>query len=827
MGRSGFAPDAGHQGPEPSNARRDQRVAGAEEEAGLAPEGVWMPGCEQLLALQRLAGNRAVTAVIQREAAVTASPDDAWIEAVNYVNKNSTVRLKFTGKPVVPSTGTIEMKAMTVLVEGTTEISAPWLFSSRAPVKAAPGTRAKADTEKGRDGAATTTAARVWASELQAVIPMVAETKLRDLVKFKATGEYVHNKEVKAGGGVMFDSDYVSGEKTFRFIDINLNAKNPRDIIKPMSLQLQLTSGTRLLEHKWPGALQAAGKSFDLKVRVKIGGIVEIGPTLEALESGILKFMGLGAAERFRAAVAETIAREEATMAIGVLSDKIAAEATDGISDQLLREYARVHARERAVAEAEKAGVKGSLVDVMMREALTGAAKTDLTAARMAMRKGADAAVREAFAATGRSVVREAVKDAFKLSGKRIFAAIGAALMVGPVDVALIGLEMLGHVVSDALVSADVMDVGMIARLARANYVAGYRDGLVGKGGGAAQPAGRASAEGAALSAGLSDGTRQFTKVVDAALTDRPELASGLITRAEIVAEVRELTATMAIDESRIVAQAVPRLEKMMIDAYVKAHTGLLDQLFGSDPRDTADFESFLRNVRSNLATNKIEYANLANGVRLRVVALDRTAENARRFRTADGVRIVRLGGETTNKRSGWITLDGQPLEELYTNEAVAEGANSGGPEFERKMGELLAASALRLTVRFDGSSMRTEGLMVFGPGGSSPEFVHYLRTAGALNRTVGSFATVTVSSTYLPSGGHPGSLFIHKRGSGIAGGDRAGDGNANLRRFARQLGLTAEGPGLADAVARHLYGTHLASARLSAFPIATASPAH
>ncbi len=672
-----------------------------------------------------------------------------------------------------------------------------------------------------------TTAARVYALELQSQIDLLADTRIRDAAKWKVTGEFTPGKATKVGGGVMFDTDYVSGEVTHSLLDIDLAAKNPKDRFKLLTATVKLGTGN-LAELKFPGALQFMGKRLDLKVRLKVSGTIDVGPRWEALDPELVKMFGEAAVKAFRASAVEMIAREEASMAIELLSEKLAAEATDGITDPALRAVARAQAKERALAEAGKQGIKGSILAVMLEQrALPEAARIDLTAARMAMRTSAAEGAREVYAAVGRSVIREAVKDTLRISGRRIWAAIGGALALGPVDVALIGLDLLTQVVVEALRTDDAMDAGMTAQVIRDNYVAGYRDALAGKGGGGAPAAGgRASPEGAALAAGLSDGAGQFTKVLDAAMHDRPEVASGLITRDEIVGQVKQLMTTLPVDESKIVGLAGPRLEQMMINAYVEANTGLLDRLFGVDPRDSRSFDDFLRNVRSNLSTwaSHTVTANLANGVKVQVIALDRTGENARRFRTADGAWIVRLGGYGPG-RSGWITMDGQPLEELYGSQTQADGADAGGPAFEQRMGELLAASSLRLIARFDGSSMRAEGLMVSGPGGTSAEFTQYMRTAPALGRTVGSFAAVTVASTYMPTGGHPGSLWIHKRGSGVVGGDRAGAGNANLRRFARQLGVADDGLGLADAVARHLYDQHVAGTRLSAFPTPTLAP--
>lgn len=769
-----------------------------------------------LVALQRTAGNQAAVAlvsgrppVLQRNPAgpvIQREPDpDAAIEALNIVNKNSTFKLKFEGKPSVPGGG-LEIKKVTLEIDGTNEVSAPGLTSSKAGTAVKGGSQATAasDTKK---AAAQATAARVHAAELQGRIPGLAQTRVRDMLKYKVSGEATPGKEAKAAAGVALDSEYVSGEVMFNFLKIDLAAKDPKDRFKPLTAQIKVGTG-KLLEHSFPKALRFAGHDGDLKLRVKISGVIEVGPRWEMLEGKIVERFGKKALEAYRAGMIETIAREESTMLAEQLSEKIAKEATKDIADKEIREIAFAQAKQKAMETAAERGIDKTMVDVMAREATKVAAeKTDLTAARAAMRVAGETGAREAFEVIGKTVLKEAIKDTLRaISLRRLGASMLAALALGPVDVALIALDMLATSLIEIIRSQQIKEMGMTAQLVRDNYVKGYRDGLAGKVSGQGQPGG-GSPEGAAFIAGATDGSSQFQQNLTVAMADRPELAAGLITKAEIEEQVKAVTATLDVPTDKILATATPKLEQMLIDAYVKANTGLLDKIFGRDPKESKSFKDFERVIKSNLQSSatRTTRATLSNGVTLTLTALDYTGENARRFRTEDGRYIVKQGGDTT-KHSGWITDDGRPLEEIYTNQATGNQADQGSPGQLARMQGILDGLTAWVSVQARGGTIAGQGLRLSGPGADDEQFAQYVRTADAQAKTLGSFRSTAVMLVYLPTNGAQGGI-MHLTAQGTnATVQDAGSTPQNVEKYARGLGIDTKDRDVGQAIGQHYW---------------------
>ncbi|MFF0284442.1 hypothetical protein ACFYSW_29600 [Rhodococcus aetherivorans] len=708
--------------------------------------------------LQRLAGNQATASLLVSRSTTSASTmtmtmtsttatpamqrvaDEAAIEAVNIVNKNSTFKLKFETKPAVPGGG-IEIKKVLLEIDGTNEISAPGLTSSKAAVKVSGGSQATATTRSDpKIVAAETTKARVYAADLQARIPGIAQTRVHDALKFKVTGDVTPGKDGKAGAGVTLDTDYISGEVLFNFLKVDLAAKDPKDRFKPITAVIKVGTG-KMLEKKFDRALRFVGEDMDLKVRLKISGSLEIGPRWEMLEGKIVERFGKKALEGYRKGVIEAIARGESTMLVEQLSEKIAKDATKHIADAEVRNLAFNRAKQQAVAAANDRGIYSTMVKVMEREATTAVEKqTNLTAARIAMRKVAETGARDVFEFMGKTVVKEAIKDTVRaVSVRRLGASLVAALALGPVDVALVAIDLLATSMLEVLRAQQIKEAAMTAQLVRENYLKGYCEALVGGSDGKGTISAAASPEGAAFMAGAKDGNSQALACLTTAMTDRPELESGLLTKEEIRQQVFEMTSTMDISTERIISVATPKLEQMLIDAYVKANSGIVDKIFGRDVKESRSFQDFLRVIRSNLqpGASRTTIATLSNGVTLKLVSLDYTGENARKFRTEDGQYIVRIGADT-RIHSGWVTEDGKPLEEIYGTQDTANAASS--PEAIKRRVELmkskLADGTLRLKGNYSGLSYSfTSAELTKVP--DDDEFRQFLRSPDALSMSV------------------------------------------------------------------------------------------
>lgn len=770
---------------------------------------------------ERVAPSTPANVVVQRNpsgAAAQGQGEPAMIEALNLVNKNSTFKLKFDGTPPVRGGG-LEIKKVTLEIDGTNEVSVPGLTSSSAGTSVKAGSQATAVTDP-KKAAAQTTAARVHAAELQARIPGLAETRVRDALKFKVNGEAIPGKEAKVGAGVALDSDFLSGEVMFNFLKIDWAAKDPKDRFKPLTAQIKVGTG-KLLEHSFPKALRFAGQDGDLKIRVKISGVIEVGPRWELLEGKIVERFGKKALESFRAGMIDTIAREESTLMVQQLSEKIAKEATKDIADTEVRDLAFAQAKQKAMETAAERGIDKTMVDVMAREAgKVAAEKTDLTAARSAMRVAAEAGAKETFEALGRTVLKEAIKDTLRaVSLRRLGASMVAALALGPVDVGLIGLDLLATSLIEIVRAQQIKEMGMTSQLVRDNYVKGYRDGLVGKGSGQGQPGGGGSPEGAAFIAGAQDGGSQFQLLLTASMAGRPELAAGLITKAEIEEHVKLAAATLDVPTDRILATATPKLEQLLIDAYVKANSGLLDKVFGRDVKESKSFKDFERVLKSNLQSTatRTTRATLSNGVTLTLTALDYTGENARRFRTEDGRHIVKQGGDTT-KHSGWITDDGRPLEELYPNQAAGDKADQGSADQLARMQGIMNGVDVWVSVQARGAAVAGQGVRLTGRGAEDEQFAQYVRTADAQARTLGSFRSVSVLLVYLPTGGAQGGIMhLAAHGTTVTVQD-AGSTHQNLEKYAKVLGIDTKDRDVKQVLGQHFWST-LAPTMLAALP--------
>jgi hypothetical protein len=745
--------------------------------------------------------------------------DNAAIEAINIVNKNSTFKLKFESKPYLPG-GEIEIKKVGLEIDGTNEISVPALTSAGAGTSAKGGSQATATTDP-KKAAADTTAARVYAAELQARIPGLAETRVRNMLKFKATGEVTLGKEGKAAAGVALDTEFVSGEVMFNFLKVDLAAKEAKDRFKPLTAQIKIGTG-KLLEHSFPNALRFVEQDADLKLRVKISGVIEVGPRWEMLEGKIVERFGKQALESYRASMVDTIAREESTMLVDELSEKIAKEATKDIADPEIREVAFREAKDMAKKTAAERGIDKTMVDVMAREAgAVAGEKTDLTAARAAMRVAAEEGATEAFKDIGRTVLLETVKGTLRaMSLKRLGASMMAALALGPIDIALAGLDTLAGALIEIIRAQQIEEMGMTAQLVRDNYVTGYRDGLADKDSGRGQAGG--SPEGAAYIAGLTDGRSQFQEKLKAAMADRPELATGEITQAEIEKGVKDALVDLNISTDKILATATPKLEQMLIDAYVKANSTWFDKLFAPNVKESKSFKDFEQVVKTNLqpSATHTETANLSNGVKLTVTALDYTGENARRFRTQDGRYIVSQGGDTA-KHSGWITVDkGIPLEDLYPNQEAGDKANQGSADQLAHMQSILNGLTVFASVTARGSSCTVGSVRLTGPGADDEQFAQYVRTADALAKTLGSFRFADVLLVYYPAkGASPGVMHLYSRGQTVTVQDNGS--LQNLEKYAQELGVDTKDRDAKQAVGDY-YWSMLSDTMLAAMPAPT-----
>ena len=124
------------------------------------------------------------------------------ITAVQLANKNPTFNLKFTGRPGVRG-GAMEIKRVGLEIEGTTEVTPPDLVTQSAAAKVAAGTQQIGTSEKDQaTGAEKETRARVYAAEITSRLPGLADTKVRDALKFKANGEFTPGQATKVAAYV-------------------------------------------------------------------------------------------------------------------------------------------------------------------------------------------------------------------------------------------------------------------------------------------------------------------------------------------------------------------------------------------------------------------------------------------------------------------------------------------------------------------------------------------------------------------------------------------------------------------------------------------------
>lgn len=255
---------------------------------------------------------------------------------------------------------------------------------------------------------------------------------------------------------------------------------------------------------------------------------------------------------------------------------------------------------------------------------------------------------------------------------------------------------------------------------------------------------------------GLQEGGQQFNSVVDVHSKNVPG-----IDRNEAVKDIAEILKDLPINRADIIAKAAPKLQEMMLASYEKEYSGgVLRWLFGSDFKDSKDYQNFKRMIEgylkpeaSNMIRTRLKRKGVDKEVYITLVSLDSTSDRARKFRTEDGRYFVTLSGDTENY-SGWVTDEGKPLEDIYLDQAIADETADPEREKERlaKLKKQLAGGALRISAKYNGLGYAFPQASLTNVPAGDLQFQEFLRSPEALSMTVdeaGLSAHVTATQRF------------------------------------------------------------------------------
>ena len=720
-----------------------------------------------VLALSGLAGNAALAAVlapvVQRVAAPPALPAgsvpvvqreggdvdkaEAIVKAVNLVNKSSLLKVKLPIKssPGVKVFGALELKKIELELDIVGEASAPSLANKAAGTKVSAGAQNTKQSEVDRaKGTKTDAQATVYALE--------AETKFgsspfAEMFSFKPGVEYgsyqptnaltPNKQEFKGKLGLQIAAEGFSVE--IQFIPVAYDrTKTGSDALKLGTFAAKVA---KEFVHKVPGMFDVAGEKIDVAMKVKVTGTIEVGPDYDKIYKALPATMQKAFGEK----AASAVAKEESERFVERMVKEIVADETKDIADPVARKAAKEVAErelQREVAKRELELALAEQTSIFVRRELVEKAGAELSI--FAIRSKAQEFVKSAthVGPALRVMIKQGIKNAAEKASLKVLArkAVGA-LVVGPADFVLIGVEILYQYVDTLMKDMDLKELGLRAQAARDGYVLGYATGLrgtpaPGEGGGSG------NLEGAAYLLGGKEGKQQFDKIVDAHVALHPE-----VSKPEAVTAITEIMASAGIDRSQVTAKAFPVLRDMMLKAYEKKYSGgILRALFGGDLKDSNDYKHFKSMIESHLqegATDRIRARLKRKGsdkeVYVTLVMQDSTSDRARKFRTEDGRYMVRMGGDT-KELSGWVTEDGKPLEDIYLTQEEADKTET--PEAKAaqlaKMKSKLAAGTLTGSAAYTGLSFSLSGLELTGVPSNDLDFQEFMRSPDAQSMTVG-----------------------------------------------------------------------------------------
>ena len=690
--------------------------------------------------------------LIQRQPAPKAEVDQnqALIHAVNLVNKNSMLKIKLPIKAPAGHKlfGGLEMKKVELELDIAGEAAAPGLSNAKSTTKIGAGAQNVGQSETDPTKRANNEAqGTVYALELE---QKFGSSPFAEMFSFKPGVEYgsysaanalsPSKQEFKGKAGFQIAAEGFALEISFVPISYD-KTKSGKDAFKFGTWAGKIS---KEFKQKLGSPLKVGGLDVDVVLKAKLTGSFEVGPDYGAAYESLAKFLGKEAEQELAKQIAPKIAKEEAELTMKRMVKEIVEDETKDIADASARKTAREYAERKLMAEVEKRQIEMAAAEqasIFVQRELTEKAGEKLSV--MAIRAEAKSIVAnlaKPLATELRGAVVVMIKEGIEqITLRSVVSKTAAALVAGPIDFVLVGVQILYGYVDTIMKDMDMKELGLRVMACRDNYVAGYTAGLQGQGGGAGGGGGAGTLEGASQMLGLKEGNDQFNAALALHLKDTTapkEMATEAL---------KTQMAGLPINRAAIIGAAAPKLQEMIMGAYERKYSGgALRWLFGQDLKESKDYKyfedyvkTFLKTDQTNTIQARLKRKGEDKEVYITLVMLDSTSDRAQKFRTQDGRHLVSLTGDTENY-SGWVAEDGKPLEDYYLDQASADKASSDAAKAEQleKMKSRLRAMILSADASFTGLGMSINSLSL-QRAPDDLEFKEFMRSPAALEMTV------------------------------------------------------------------------------------------
>jgi hypothetical protein len=427
-----------------------------------------------------------------------------------------------------------------------------------------------------------------------------------------------------------------------------------------------------------------------------------------------------------------------ATEAFDAQVRELAEEATKRIADPKLREEAVSAAERHITVELESRGLR--------TEAIVQAERAAKSAAlRSAIKDAAVDALKVAVGKFRTEIIEGAIKGIASFSLKTAATKLALELAGGPADLVLNGVDAIAGWIDTIVKDQEIKVAGLTAVRMKDNFVRAYSTALMGPVAGAGQKGGGDNPEGQAYLAGAQAGRQNYAEIIK-------RYVNPPVGQDELEKLLKEQA--ISVDASKINALASGKVKEIMYSAYAREHRGWFED--EADVLKSQDFQNFKEVVESNLDKNgRITWARLANGVTVKLIALDSTGDRAQVFRTVDGrYSGVTIHGEKQT-HSGWITAEGVPLEDVFPAQGDAEVANVGDQDRTQRMAQQLRASTIQVSATLLLlPAPKVASAAVLGPSRDDPAFMDFLHDPEALGQTLASCGAKIVVMGALPGSG-------------------------------------------------------------------------